>query len=482
MRGGDRQPVAATLAGAFVLATLAHLVCVACGFYGISWDEAGRTLDAARWRAAPQLLEATTWLPLHRIVIGAALAIHPDLFVTPRVVTFLCGLGVLAALTWMAAELFRDPRITRATAVLGALFTPRVVLALTPLTSAMFSGIVLAAMAALARWLARPTRPWLLLAAFGFALSTTIRYEGWMFAAAFAVVVLAGWWSGWRRIRAADAFSAGLIVSAFPLFWVGLHLITSSSDQLRLVGTRYAEWATVVRKNPLTEFVIVNAVTLNLIGVVAAATRARSAARFRAFLFVAMAPLALTAAALLVGRRAQSGPAWRMVDVWSLLLLPFTADLIVGARQRWPCVARPVGAAAIAGLCLLYLFGTYWVWQASRWAVPEVERALGGELNHLLASQPAGARVLIDTSKYSYLNVMVSSQRPQAFIPNAIPERTDDPAAVIVADRPLAVAELRRRDIRLLVVRAPALRDVVARDPAIRHVRDFGDWSLYELP
>ncbi|MBX3024214.1 hypothetical protein KF840_04810 [bacterium] len=479
----ERPAVAATLAWAFGLATLVHLVCVACGFYGVSWDEAGRVLDAARWRADPRLLEATTWLPLHRIVIGSALAIHPDLFVTPRVVTFLCGLGVLAALTWLAAELFHDPRITRTTALLGALFTPRVVLALTPLTSTMFSAIVLAAMAALARWLARPTRRWLMLAALAFALSTTIRFEGWMFAAAFGIAVLAAWWTDRRRVGLAELLAVGVIVSAFPLFWVGLHLATDGAEGLFAgAGTQYAAWGTVLRKSPLAELLIVNAATLNLIGVVAAVTRARATARARAILFVAMMPLAFTTAALLVGRRAQSGPAWRMVDVWSLLLLPFTADLIVGVRERWPRAARPVNLVAVGGLCLLYLFGTCWVGYQSRWAVPAVERALGGDLNRLLASQPAGTRVLIDTSRYSYLNVLVSSQRPQAFIANATPERLDDPAAVLAADRPLPLADLQARDIRFVAVRAPTLRERVARTPALRHVGDYGDWSLYALP
>jgi hypothetical protein len=471
--------VVAALAIAVLLAIAAHGAWYAAGFYGIGWDEAGRSIDAYFWHHDSVALRATTWLPFHRMVIGSALAIHPDLFITPRVVTSLFGLGTLAMLTWLAAELFRDPRVACTTAILGALFTPRVVLALAPLSCTMFSCVILGAMAALARWLGGAPRAWLFAAALGFALSTTIRYEGWAFAMAFGVAVFAGCWTGRQRTRIADAAAVGIIVSAFPVLWLGLHAVQNGNPFAFLsdASTGYADWWTVWRKNPLTEFVIVNGATVNLVGIAAVVTRARAEARFRTFLFVATAPLVLIATSLFASKHAQSGPSWRMIVVWSLLLLPFTADVITGLRQRLP----RVGAAAVIALSVLYVGSTYWMWRHSRWAVPENERALGSELNRLVTTRPVGMHVLIDTSKFSYLNVLVSSQRPEVFILNSIPERADDPAAVIAADRSPSTPDLRARGIGLLVFRSPELRAVLTRDAALQQVGNFGDWAVYEL-
>jgi len=302
------------IAAAFVLATSMHWLLYWQGFYGISWDDAGRTLDAYQWLRDPQVLRATNWLPFHRIVVGSALAIHPDLFVTPRVVTFLFSLATLAMLTWLAAELFRDRRVTTATALLGAVFMPRVVLALAPLSCGPFGCVIVAAMAALARWLRTATRASLVLAALAFALSTTIRFEGWGFAAAFGLVVLTCRWTDPDRVSRVDVALSAVIVSAFPLLWMGLNAAQRGSAfaSLNKNGSAYADWLTVWRKNPLTEFLIINVLTLNVIGLWSVVERARREARFRRFLFVAATPLLLTSVALLASKRAQSGPSWRM--------------------------------------------------------------------------------------------------------------------------------------------------------------------------
>lgn len=471
------------IAAAFVTATVIHWLLYWRGFYGVSWDDAGRTLDAYEWLQDPHILRVAPWLPLHRVVVGSALALHPDLFVTPRVVTFLFGLGTLAMLTWLAAELFRDRRITTTTALFGAIFMPRVVLFLAPLSCGLFSGIIVAAMAALARWLRTSTRASLVLAALAFALSTTVRYEGWGFAAAFGMVVVASRGTNSHRIGWNDIVLVGAIVSVFPLLWIALSAADSAGPfaSLGKNGTAFADWHAVWRKNPLTEFLVINGLTLNVIGLWSAAWQARCEVRFRKFLFVAVVPLLVASAALLAGKRAQSGPSWRMIVVWSLLLAPFTMQALSRLRQRTRNIGRPLAAGAFVGLSLLSVVAIYRMEQQSRWAIPPQTRTIGRDLHRWLVTSPPGTHALIETSIFSYLNLLVSSQRPDLFIRNSAPEVDNDPSAIVSAERPLPFAELQRRNIRFLVFRTRALRDLLDRQPELRLLTDYGEWVVYEV-
>ena len=107
----------------FIVFAIASAVClntelVMKGFYGISADESGRTLDALQWisRGTPI---SDVWLPFHRIVVGLGILLFHDLFITPRVISFLFGLSALTAVIWLAHELFHDRRITCLTAIAG---------------------------------------------------------------------------------------------------------------------------------------------------------------------------------------------------------------------------------------------------------------------------------------------------------------------------------------------------------------------------
>jgi len=423
------------------------------------------------------------WLPFHRVMVGSALAMFPDLFLAPRMVTFVFGLATLATLTWLAHELFRDRRITNATALLGAVFMPRVVLSLAPLSDVPFGCVILAAMAALVRWMRTPTRARLVLASLVFALSETIRYEGWGFAASFAVVVLAHRWSAPERVSRTDVALCAIIVSAFPSLWMGIDILHSGTPLASVDknGTPFADWLTVLRKNPLTEFLVINGLTMNVIGLLSLAAHARREPRIRSFLFVAAIPLLCVATILLFAKRAQSGPSWRMIVVWSLLLLPFTVEAVIRLRHQLPRFGRALTAVVFGGLCLLSLLATHRMYQQSRWAIPPITRGIGRDLNAVLATYPAGTRVLIDSSTYSYLNLLVSSQRPDLFIRNSAPERENDPSAIVSSDRPLPLAELERRNIRLLVFRTPALREILDRQTALRRLTDYGEWAVYEV-
>jgi hypothetical protein len=120
--------------------------------YSFGWDESARTLDAYAWAAHGTALN-TAWLPFYRICVGLGLKDFPDLFLTPRIISFLYGLATIPAAAWLGHELFRSRKTTALTLTLSTFFSQRVVLSLAPLSSIMFIFMIFATMAFFARWL-----------------------------------------------------------------------------------------------------------------------------------------------------------------------------------------------------------------------------------------------------------------------------------------------------------------------------------------
>lgn len=87
-----RRPVFQALLSISILTAVAvHIYLYQSGFYSISADECGRTMEAYDWFKNGRL-GPSPWLPFYRLVVGLGLMAWPDLFVTPRIVGFLFGL------------------------------------------------------------------------------------------------------------------------------------------------------------------------------------------------------------------------------------------------------------------------------------------------------------------------------------------------------------------------------------------------------
>ena len=165
------------------LAVCLHLFFFSRGFYSIGWDESGRTLDAYEWAAHGTVL-SRAWLPFYRISVGLGLKVFPDLFLTPRILTFLFGLATIPAAAWLAHELFQSRKTTQLTLTLSTFFSQRLALSLAPLSDIMFIFVSLVTIALFTRWLRTYGRSALLLSALFCALGSTLRFEGWIFGGA----------------------------------------------------------------------------------------------------------------------------------------------------------------------------------------------------------------------------------------------------------------------------------------------------------
>jgi hypothetical protein len=243
----------------------------------------------------------------------------------------------------------------------------------------------------------------------------------------------------------------------------------------------------LLAQNALVQFLIQNALSLNILGFAALAGLARTHRRVRALTWVSGGALLLMSVLSILGKGLPSHNFWRIPAVWSALLVPFTAWWIAGLARRPPPrqpLPRPRrldrrAAGALALVLLAFSFQSVRMTERSRFS--REDRQAGQYLAAQLGAGAPAARILIDSSDWSYLNVVVASQHPDAFECNSGPDPNRPLEPVVSPRTPPDPSRLAARDIRFLAVKAAPLKDEVGRLPGAARLRDFGDWTIYEL-
>jgi hypothetical protein len=220
---------------AIVLAqTVLQLVLYLFGYYAFSADDFGRPLSAVHWLRHPTIdlgmdgplgLAGSGWLSFSDYLIGGALAIHPDLYVTPRIVNLILSSVAVISVYLLGRELFG--RAVGLVAAFLLAFQPWIVwLGISGLSAELPSLVMLPLFGTyLVRWL-RTDRPSALLAASAFlAIADGFRYENWLFSAVTSVLILYLIVSRWRRGGLtrqwlAAAACALVVLNGLPVGWM----------------------------------------------------------------------------------------------------------------------------------------------------------------------------------------------------------------------------------------------------------------------
>lgn len=478
--GCDQARISVYTSGVAVLALAVclHLFFFSRGFYSIGWDESGRTLDAYAWAHGTAVHKA--WLPFYRICVGLGLKAFPDLFLTPRIISFLYGLATIPAAAWLGHELFQSRKTTVLTLTLSTFFSQRVALSLAPLSCIMFIFMILATTALFVRWLRTYNRSALLLSALFGALASTLRYEGWVFGVVIFLIAAAYRLLAPVALERNDLLLFCVILFSFPVAWAMSTFVTTNPIELVIADAQQYSPREILRKNPFVEFARTNGLSLNLIGIISIVHFTLGGSwRQKAIVAASFAPLVVVSLILLLTRSAQSGPSWRMIGVWSMLLVPFTAHSLAG--YSWPFAGgriRKVLASSATVLVLgAFMYDTLRIERNSTSAFPESDRLAGNYLNGLIVADP-DAKILIESSRYFFLNIQVASQHPDAFVGNSTPNRQSVPILPLGGSVRNAVE---KHGIRFLVFRGDEYKNFLNRSPEVSKLRVFGPWSIYAL-
>jgi hypothetical protein len=503
---------------ALVAALLLHALLLAAGFERLSNDDSARVLMALELTPG-NALEPWIWPPLHRIVLGLALNLHHDVVWVPRLLSVGLALLLLVALLLLARRISSDPLVALATALLALVSPYRLLLGSVPLADILMLPLLVLAAERVLAWL-QGARAGALLA--GCALvgaATAVRYEAWFVACTLGLTLAWRWWRG-DRVSFGLLAAAGVLLCAFPVFWVvnswawhgSLENLAATPDQFQAIAGAEAVWQSLVLNplgQPLWQELVWNPATaLGAVMLALLAIRDRAARSFAAGFMVA---LPLMGAVMFATTAVSLAATWRLVGIWSLLLLPFGALALV--RLAEACVARLrlhrgaalalllVPALALPAVRDVRLIRTgMFNWETGTW---RNDAAAGRAAVAELARLGAGRAVVDSLDNLDFLEVMVGSGAPERFVTSA-----DAPPAEVALHVPMA-AHLRaigdtelvarylddrfalreggdadaliRRRIRVALVRDPAAVAALDASPLAERVAAWPDWTLYRL-
>jgi dolichyl-phosphate-mannose-protein mannosyltransferase len=230
------SPVAVPLTLVALIAgkTALQLLLYAVGYTSYGADDFSRSLNADYWLYFKRFdfgwegwlgLSGSGWLPFPDYLFGAALAVHRDLFLTPRFVNLALSAALVLGGYVLGRDLFGKVAGLCAAALLA--FQPwHVWLGMSGMTSDVSSITVLVLFAAfLVRWLRTDGALVLLCAAACLGVASGFRYENWFFSLVMGLVLVGAgvnrWKSGTLTGRwLLTAAAASLLMAAFPVYWM----------------------------------------------------------------------------------------------------------------------------------------------------------------------------------------------------------------------------------------------------------------------
>lgn len=282
----------------FLILGLFQAYLLAKGFYSISADEAGHTLDALAFYNGSSLFGI--WLPFQKMFLGIFLF---DLFWMPRIVSMILGHLTLLVLMLISQKIFKESLYT---GILGAL-SLIAVFSVLPLAEIYFLFFLL-----LSIYLLLKESNWVILSTI---ILTSVRFEGWIFALIIGIVL-------YQRIGL-----KALIVLIFPLFWVLLSYFETGSLLGFITQVSARKRVFTAEDSVLYNFLLISIYSLSLLGIFYLGKN-----KIYALIFISTL-IIWTLATSLSGAMATHN-VWRVGLVWNVLLIPFTAYFITRIKYK----------------------------------------------------------------------------------------------------------------------------------------------------
>jgi len=410
------------------------------GYVNYAGDDFGRTLSAAYWLHYRKFdlgmdgwlgLAGSGWLPFSDYLFGLSLALHRDLFLTPKIVNLAISAISVIVVYFLGREIF-GRRVGLLTALLFAFQPWHVWLGISGMTSDLPSVALIALFGVfLVRWLQSGSTKALLAAAGCLAAANGFRYENWLFALVFSFLIVFIAVLRWRQGRLglrwmAVVACALVIINGFPLIWmaasylilgdwlpamhgINAFMVASMASQTTRAETQMGIPVMVVGSFPLE-------LALSIAGIALFAISQKLT--FSRLYLIVLGATSLLFAVVFRGQL----PAWLNIPRYLLsfvvLALPYAGFLVTqlfSARSRWRN-ERIVAAFLILLVVAMFDLGRAFNYPAS---FPQDAIHAGGVLRSLqkTGTVSENGKILIERAEdWGDLGIVVFANRPERFV------------------------------------------------------------------
>lgn len=481
------------MAAVLSIALSFQILILSNGFYAISADESGHTLQAYRWFLGENILHV--WLPFHRIVLGFIFNFSSELFYTPRILSIIFGLFTIAALMYLSFQLFENKITALITGLLSSAFTPIIIFSVLPLLEIFYFFFVVISFAILikientktknipAKYLNKNFS----LLSFLILVASSIRYDAWIFSFCFLIIYF------YLLIRKEISLQAFLIFAflsfAFILFWIikwyfdfgsFFGFITASKSGYKS-GSIFSE----IKNNILFQFLTLNFFSLNIIGIITLITSFKAQRKFKFFTFIFLLSLLIMTLLSFFGKAMPSHNYWRIAAIWGILLIPFTANWLANFLSFTNDKSFFSKLTFTFLSILIFIFFTIQTIDKSKSSfITKNDLNAGKYLFSLIKKNEINIRkkILLDGSDWTYTTVLIASNRPDMFILNS--EKNKDGSYVGVIDInkiKMDLENLKKMNIAYLVFKTEFLKKKIETDSSIKFLKKFNDWIIYSF-
>lgn len=411
---------------ALVVITLLFLIVeyslISKDFFALSADESGHTLEAFEWLNGDGQVYSI-WLPFFKIINAAALKIHYDIFVTPRVLSSIFGLFTCFALMFLSYQLFENKITAIFTGFFAAIFLPIAVFSVLPLTEIYFFFFIVSSLGFLFLWFRKEKNIFLWITVICIILSTTVRYEAWIFAFFIYSIMVYHIYSSEKTYshKLTTAVLIALIMSLFPLYWLHLSSVSNSSPQgfITSVTSRYHEGGTIaeIKNNAFYLFLILNITSLNIIGLAPLFFLSRLNITAKKYSIILFGTLITFSTLSFFMKAMPTHNYWRIAMIWCLLLLPFTAFWLSQLLEDWKSNPLNKYVFFIFFILLIYFFNQQINKFSAQSYFTKDDVAAGEYLSEKLVKLSNKIYFIPDKrDKWRFANILVASQNPEKIV------------------------------------------------------------------
>jgi len=90
-------------------------------------------------------------------------------------------------------------------------------------------------------------------------------------------------------------------------------------------------------------------------------------------------------------------------------------------------------------------------------------------------------KILIEVPDWSYINIIVASNKPEMFVRNSNFNPKIKGNEIISKDYKINLDELSNRDIKYILLKSKELKNKVKDNPFFKKKKSFSKWTVFEL-